>query len=79
MAQNFQKYGVTWEAVGAYNATSASKRIAYANRIHRTLLKIGKTEQTQAEAPLTLTFGKTQQQASAGMAVYEINEGMAHD
>lgn len=79
LAQNFQRYGVTWEAVGAYNASSPNKRIAYANRIHRTLLKIGKTEQKQAGGPVPVPFGKTQQQASAGMAVYESNEGTAHD
>lgn len=36
MAQNIQALGWNWEAIGAYNARSSSKRNAYAWKIYRT-------------------------------------------
>lgn len=41
LAQCFQKYGHTWEAVGCYNARSAHKRVLYANRVYRKLIELG--------------------------------------
>ncbi|MCK4118400.1 lytic transglycosylase domain-containing protein [Ralstonia nicotianae] len=38
---NLDRYGPTWTAVGAYNATSDDKRMAYARNIYRTLLQAG--------------------------------------
>jgi soluble lytic murein transglycosylase-like protein len=33
LAQNVQKFGYNWKAVGAYNAVSENKRIAYARKV----------------------------------------------
>ncbi len=37
LAQNVSRYGYTWEAVGAYNATSPQLRAAYVARVRRHL------------------------------------------
>jgi Transglycosylase SLT domain len=37
LSQNFNKLGVNWNAVGAYNATSHQKRYAYAVQIYNEL------------------------------------------
>ena len=37
LAQNMQKLGVNWDAVGAYNATTPAKRRAYAWKVYRNL------------------------------------------
>lgn len=37
MAQNIQRLGNTWEAVGAYNASQPARRAAYASRVIRNL------------------------------------------
>lgn len=34
LRENIQRYGPTWQAVGAYNAASPHKRLIYANKIH---------------------------------------------
>lgn len=33
LAQNIQKFGYNWKAVGAYNAATDSKRVAYARKV----------------------------------------------
>lgn len=33
LAQNIQRYGYNWEAVGAYNARTQSKRVTYAKKV----------------------------------------------
>jgi len=33
LAQNVQKFGYNWKAVGAYNAASEHKRVAYARKV----------------------------------------------
>lgn len=33
LAMNIQRYGDTWEALGAYNAASHHKRVAYARKV----------------------------------------------
>ena len=37
LAANFRQFGPTWKAVGAYNATSSSRQLVYANSIYRRL------------------------------------------
>ena len=37
LARNIYRYGYTWEAVGAYNAVSPSKRNAYVKKVQRNL------------------------------------------
>ncbi|CAB3805136.1 hypothetical protein LMG28688_06122 [Paraburkholderia caffeinitolerans] len=37
LASNFRQFGPTWKAVGAYNATSSSRQLIYANSIYRRL------------------------------------------
>jgi soluble lytic murein transglycosylase-like protein len=37
LANNMQRLGVTWEAVGAYNASAADKRARYAAAVYRNL------------------------------------------
>lgn len=39
LAQNFQRLGYTWEAVGAYNARSSDKRIRYAWQVYHVLAR----------------------------------------
>jgi soluble lytic murein transglycosylase-like protein len=55
LAGNFMRYGVTWEAVGAYNASCSklrgvdcvNARVKYASRVNRALVKL---QQRQASA-----------------------------
>jgi soluble lytic murein transglycosylase-like protein len=37
LASNIRRFGPTWKAVGAYNATSSAKQLTYANAIYRRL------------------------------------------
>lgn len=37
LAQKMHRLGATWDAVGAYNATSTAKRIRYAWKVYRNL------------------------------------------
>jgi soluble lytic murein transglycosylase-like protein len=39
LAANMKRFGPTWKAVGAYNAASANKQLAYANLIYRRLMR----------------------------------------
>ena len=41
LAGNVQRLGYTWEAVGAYNATSPTLRRTYAERVYRHVAAIG--------------------------------------
>ncbi|WP_326939844.1 lytic transglycosylase domain-containing protein [Actimicrobium sp. GrIS 1.19] len=40
LAQNMQRLGNSWEAVGAYNATQPTQRLAYARRVLQNLPRI---------------------------------------
>lgn len=37
LSQNLRRLGLSWDAVGAYNARTHQKRIAYARRVYRAL------------------------------------------
>lgn len=37
LAQNVARFGLTWNAVGAYNAATESKRLKYARKVQRVL------------------------------------------
>lgn len=41
LAHNFARLGLTWDAVGAYNAVSPDKRARYATQIYRRLMAAG--------------------------------------
>lgn len=42
LAQNIQRYGDTWKAVGAYNATTPSKQAIYVDKVWRNTIAIMK-------------------------------------
>ena len=39
LAQNIQRIGYSWEAIGAYNAKHPEKRMAYARKIATAILR----------------------------------------
>jgi Transglycosylase SLT domain len=38
LARNFARLGLTWDAVGAYNATTHALRVTYARKVYRQLM-----------------------------------------
>ncbi|MBU9478018.1 lytic transglycosylase domain-containing protein [Burkholderia multivorans] len=52
LSQNIRRIGLTWDAIGAYNAGSHEKRIAYARRVYRELHAAPPTV-AQQPAPVT--------------------------
>lgn len=50
LADNISRHGRTWRAVGAYNAVTPSRQLAYARRVQRQLLKSG-YRQVSSSAP----------------------------
>ncbi|WP_229632083.1 lytic transglycosylase domain-containing protein [Pseudoduganella violaceinigra] len=49
LSQNMQRMGVTWEAVGAYNAVSPEKRIKYAKKVQKNLPEAALAAQAEAD------------------------------
>ncbi|MBU9197268.1 transglycosylase SLT domain-containing protein [Burkholderia gladioli] len=44
LSQNIQQFGPTWNAIGAYNASSPDKRLAYAQKVYDTAQSIISTQ-----------------------------------
>ena len=51
LSHNIARYGLTGEAVGAYNAASKDKRLVYARKVAAVLQKTQVLAQTQEQAP----------------------------
>ena len=45
LAQKIKKHGMTWEAVGAYNATTPQKRTHYAWKVYANLERVSRPPQ----------------------------------
>lgn len=43
LSRNIQQLGLTWDAVGAYNARSPAKRLIYAQKVYQALATVGST------------------------------------
>lgn len=43
LSRNIQQLGLTWDAVGAYNARSPAKRLAYAQKVYQALATVSST------------------------------------
>lgn len=77
LAQNFQKMGYSWLAVGAYNAVSTEKRWVYAARVSRNLVKyvnrpIELRQASTAQVAMTGTTGHaSSEQSGSYMGVWE--------
>lgn len=41
LSNNIQKLGYNWNAVGAYNANSTTKRNLYAKKVHQAIIELG--------------------------------------
>lgn len=54
LAQNFQRLGTNWEAIGAYNARSPALRRAYAWRIFRVLQVSTAASEISKPAPASI-------------------------
>lgn len=51
LSQNLRHLGLSWDAVGAYNAGTHEKRIAYARRVYRALSRAGSPPPSASSAP----------------------------
>lgn len=50
LSQNIHRLGLTWDAVGAYNAATQARRIAYARRVYRQVFAAQVPVSTQPDA-----------------------------
>lgn len=55
LSQNFSKLGITWDAVGAYNAVSPAKRMRYARRVYDKLIQISQDTAGPGSVPPVTT------------------------
>jgi hypothetical protein len=59
LARNFARLGLTWDAVGAYNAATHALRVTYARKVYRQLMNeasvTSATSAASASRPLPMT------------------------
>lgn len=58
LSRNIQQLGLTWDAVGAYNARSPAKRLIYAQKVYHALATVSSTP-SRATAKLQSVAGPT--------------------
>ena len=58
LKQKMNKYGNTWQAVGAYHSETPDKRDAYARSVRAILISWGKLPPQAADEPISLTVAK---------------------
>ncbi|CAH2902094.1 MAG: Soluble lytic murein transglycosylase and related regulatory proteins (some contain LysM/invasin domains) [uncultured Paraburkholderia sp.] len=57
LSQTLRRLGLSWDAVGAYNAGTHEKRMAYARRVYQALNTVGSSTSAPAAAPTTQAPG----------------------
>lgn len=57
LAQNFQRLGVDWNAVGAYNARTPALRRAYAWKVYRNLQAVAGMSRKESTTPYAIHQG----------------------
>lgn len=57
LSENLRRLGLSWDAVGAYNAGTHEKRIAYARRVYQALNTVGPSTRVPVAAPATQATG----------------------
>jgi len=67
LAHNVARYGYTWEAVGAYNATNPGLRQAYAAKVRRNLAS---PPASSAPAPTSPAARRPARSAETGFSVF---------
>lgn len=71
LARNIARLGLTWDAVGAYNATTPALRVTYARKVYRQLMTDASASATRpARTPLAAPtrFGDTRSVKSISRA-----------